>query len=167
MQCKSDVPSDTVPLAAALAPRFVRKHCSVLLVNSLAPQFSRFYCGVLLWMNVHCAWLRARTQVMREHNALQTTVPRPELERPHYVTMSSAKLHKLEPEPEAMLVLGDRESWCVHSRIAQAARAGHPVALGFCLVTGSCVDQDMERGTQILQASAARGHPIGLFVLLG
>jgi hypothetical protein len=91
------------------------------------------------------------------------------LERSEYHKLSFDQLEKLD-DAEALFQRADRLLWGMginpNEKLAdgfmiEAARRGHPLALGVCFLRGKGLDMNETRGVELLQASADRGYASG------
>jgi TPR repeat protein len=102
---------------------------------------------------------------------LSDVEPIESLEIPEYQKLEPSHLRAMKDSPEAMVQLAYRHSCriageydnCMASVLyLQAAKLGHPVALGVCLFQGIGSLFYQERGLTLISESANRGHPIAL-----
>jgi TPR repeat protein len=101
--------------------------------------------------------------------SLEHIVPNASLERGHYHQLATSELDKLN-DAEALFERGWRlrggigvandakGGW---SLTIEAAKLGHPVALGVCSDFGRGTAKNHNRAVELYRASSARGHVIG------
>jgi TPR repeat protein len=101
--------------------------------------------------------------------SLDRIVPNASLERGHYHQLASRELDELD-DAEALYERGRRlrlgigvakneeAGWQL---TIEAAKLGHPVALGSCFGFGRGTAKNPNRATELYRASAERGHAAG------
>ncbi len=113
--------------------------------------------------------LRGVVIELLQREPLEDVIADASLERNEYHKLALHQLDKLD-DAEALYQIGDRitqgigikENWNLgYCIVIEAARRGHPVALGVCFLKEQGVEKNNARAFDLFRASADRGHASG------